>query len=421
MRTNRLLIYLCCVGSLWLASCSPTDTAPLVVTRAVAQATVTPDPTATETTAATATPLPTATPETADPVLSSLTVTPTPDPALPTWTREPSRTPTIQPTFTPIAGPVRPILFAGRPCIEGHSRCADADSWDGKPDPWYQIYSDGTGLRRIPQMDHPESMIQQRIRFSPDESMMAYIVTNQIYLVNLQNNSSFELASLPANYWAILSGFDFVPDSDCLYVYWRSDPQTQTTETLSIERACPNQPETQLLTTIDLPDLRAGSASGYFSPQGDALLIVGWDNDDNRRLYVQELFSTMSPQLLYTIESRTDDNIIHMNWELFGWQPDGQHIQFINNAYRTYDEVAITHYVISRDGQKVEANLLAEASPFGLCCSCSPDNLEIAIRVSDSPAAISGIHIFDIETGTWRQILAEYYISRGPFWIPELP
>jgi hypothetical protein len=219
----------------------------------------------------------------------------------------------------------------------------------------------------------------------------------------------------------LLGGFDFVPDSDCLTVYWRSDPQAQTEETLFVEQVCLSQPEMQLLTTINLPDLRAGYTFGYLSPHGDVLLIVGWDSDNRRRLYVQELFSAVSPQLVFAIEPRSDDDVVHMNWELFGWHPDGQHIQFIRNAYHAYDEVSITHYILSREGQKVEINRLAENSPFGLCCSWSPDGYEIAIRVSDSPAAVSGIHIFALETATWRQILTEFYVSSGPWWNPELP
>jgi hypothetical protein len=415
MKTNRLLIYLCCLGSLWLASCSPADTAPLSVTRPIAQTTVT------DTAMPTNTPLPAATP-------TGTANTPSPaatDPAMPTWTREPSPTPTIQPTFTPIPGPVWPILFAGNPCPSSTGATYCNEQWP-ESGQWYQINSDGSNLRRIPQLDNPEpydyyGLMIQQIRFSPDGDKIAYVAGNHIYLADLDNNDPIELVELPYNYSALLGGFDFMPDSNCLLTYWLSERDSQRTEVITLEQICPGQSDSEIVAVIPFPELRAGFSSGYLSPQGNALLINGWDNEDHRRLYIHELGSSVSPQLLFTMRQDEHEDAIYTNWALLAWHPDNLHIQFIFNSYLTRDRVAITHYLISRNEQVIEEKLLVEDSPLGLCCDWSPDGREVAIRISVDPPHASGIYIFNLDTTTWRHILPEFYISRGPFWSPDFP
>jgi hypothetical protein len=409
MKASGLWICLYGLCGLLIAGCTPTETAPLSVTRPIAQTTVTDTPA----------PAPTVTP-----AATAATTTPTPDPSLPAWTREPSPTPTIQPTFTPIAGPIWPILFAGNPCpaSAGSTYCNEQWPESGQ---WYQINSDGSGLRRVLQLDGPEldmyDPMIETIRFSPDGDMIAYVAGNHIYLADLDNNEPLELMLLPRHYAALMGGFDFVPESDCLMVYWRSELQPQGIERLTVEQICFDDLEVQVVDVIELPDLIAGSSYSYLSPQGNTLLINGWDNEDYRRLYIHEMGSSVSPQLLFTMTQDEHEDAIHTNWALLAWHPDNLHIQFIFNSYLTYDRVAITHYLVNRNEQVVEEKLLVEDSPFGLCCDWSPDGREVVIRESDSPPHASGIYIFNLDTATWRHILPEFYISRGPFWSPDFP
>ncbi|MBL1129561.1 MAG: hypothetical protein HND44_13860, partial [Chloroflexi bacterium] len=130
------------------------------------------------------------------------------------YTPIPSKTPmsTFAPGSppTPFTGTVRPILFAGVPCVPGHSYCTDPERFE--PMQWYQIYSDGSGLRSVDQLENPD-MVIQHIRFSPDGSLMAYWAASSehrhLFLADLNNKNPIELVVVPAEQGALMQGFDF--------------------------------------------------------------------------------------------------------------------------------------------------------------------------------------------------------------------
>ncbi len=351
--------------------------------------------------------------------------TPTPDPALPPWTREPSPTPTIQPTFTPIPGAVWPILFAGNPCPprEGSIYCQEQWPESGQ---WYQINSDGSELRRVPQLDNPEPEDYygrniQILRFSPDKQKIAYAAGNHIYLSNPSNDEPLVLLDLPANYWATLSGFDLVAESDCLIVYWRANQQSQKSERLTIFQVCSDQSDWKMLSEIEIPDLMAGTASTSLSHQGDAVLIRGQDNDGKNRLYVYEMSSDPNLRLLF-VEPDLDDGMIFLG--PFRWQFNSWYVEYISNNYQYEGSLIVTYHLIDREGKTIETRILATSS-INLFLSYdhdwSPDGLEVVFAKNNDLPEFSGIFISNLESGTIRQILPEFHISRGPFWSPEFP
>lgn len=426
MKLLHLLLIMCYLGWLLLISgCTPTPetaaTAP--ATRAASVAT-TPAPVTSPipdtpllppSSTPISTPLPTLSQAELGATYTAQAAAYTPPP-----TPRPTSTLTPTPTFTPIPGPVWPILFAGGPCVAGYSIC-DQDAvheWG-----WFQIYSDGSGLRPVPQLNiHPEFQIQS-IRFSPDETKTAYWTWSEqgyrLFLADLDNNNPLELVTTPFERSALLGGFDFMPETDCLVLYWRFDiNQSREVEKVSVEQVCPDRMEPQVLDIIEFPDLWPRFAHRYLlSPQGDALLVAGLDRDYNTYLYIQELGVPTPPLLLFSSE----DELVRIS--PVRWHPAGQSIEFILNSYdsQAYDKATITHYVISRDGQNVETFLILQDAPFGLCCGWSPDGREIVITLGNRPPEETGIYVFNLEDATWRQILQGFYDVRPPIWSPELP
>ena len=241
-----------------------------------------------------------------------------------------------------------------------------------------------------------------------------------IFLADLHNNDPQELAAVPSGRRSVLQEFDFMPGTNCLVVWWSDYHQAAEFETVSIEQRCPGQTEPEVLGVFELPY----RSRGYLlSPQGDAFLSINQDRNANLQLYVQELGISTPPRLLFTLENKDKlSNILAQHWH-----PDGQSIEFFLNAFEddpyayAYDNATVTRYIISRDGQTVEAFPLLEDVPYGVCCDWSPDGREILRALGNIPTELTGIHIFDVETATWRQILSGFFPYRGPFWSPEMP
>ena len=358
------------------------------------------------------------------PTTTPYPTTPTPDPALPPWTPEPSPTPTIQPTFTPIPGAVWPILFAGNPCPPREGSIYCQEQWP-ESDQWYQINSDGSGLRRISQLDNPEPEDYygrniQILHFSPDGERIAYVAGNHLFVSDLYNDNPLALVELPLNYWVILGGFDFVSGSDCLMIYWHSDPQSQRFETLSLELVCPDPLNRQLLRTIELPELKAGSASGKLSPQGNAILISGQDNDGRNRLYIYDISENSNLRLLFA-EPDPDDGMILLG--PFRWRFDGWYIEYIINNYQDQEHLIVSYNLIDREGVPIKTIMTTSSSNLFLSHhhDWSPDGREVVLAKQNDYPEMSGIYISDLEAGTIRQVLPEFHISKGPFWSPKFP
>lgn len=425
MKPQYLFTSLCCLGGLLISGCTavPESAATAPATRTVSEtatpATVLPANTPLAA-AVTATLLPNSTSVPIEaPMLPAAAVRQTQAALIAIYTPIPSKTPTPTftpgPTSTPFTGAIRPILFAGIPCVPGHSYCTDHERFE--PMQWYQVYSDGSGFRSVDQLENPD-MVIQRIRFSPDGSLMAYWAASakerHLFLADLSNKNPIELVVVPAEQGALMQGFDFMPETDCLVVWWSDVQQATEFETVSVEQVCPGQAKPLGLGVFELP-FRSGSY--LLSPQGDAFLAYSRDRDQNLQLYIQEIDVTSPPFFLFTSE----DDLAFLSPRR--WRPDGQAIEFILNRYHSpsYDQAAITKYVVSRDGQTVESYPLVEDAPFGLCCDWSPDGREIVIALLDRPSEINGIYVFNLEDASWRQILPGFQLDRGPIWSPEMP
>jgi hypothetical protein len=424
MRTNHLLIYLCCVGSLWLASCSPTDTAPLVITRTVAQATDTPASTATETTAATATLLPTSTSDIATPELPSLTFTSTPDPSLPPWTREPSPTPTIEPTATVMPESIWTILFRAIPCPESWSSCNN-DLFMDDYARWYLVNSDGSDLYPLEDSNTILANIWSMPYFSPDNTHLAYLARSEtddipyLALTDTSNGNIINLGPVPE----IIYELSFLSESDCVIVYTSPRPQPNelpTVAVVNVQKLCPDLSGPEILETITFPDLRPGYHHTYrLSPQNDALLAVGLNKNDIFEVYVYEFDSPHPPQLLF---SAADER-----WwiDTVRWHSDGQHIEFFVQRTHSPDELLdIILYASDRQATHLQTVLELQL-PFSIRGgSWSPDGQQLAFfpGMPHYTPATSGLYILDLETGKWQQILSGFHIT-GPVttWFADIP
>ncbi|MBL1130533.1 MAG: hypothetical protein HND44_18940, partial [Chloroflexi bacterium] len=214
MKLLHLLLIMCCLGGLLISGCTavPESAATVPATRVVGE-TATPAtvlPANTPLSAAVTATLPpnsTSAPIEA-PMLPAAAVRETQAALVAVYTPLPSKTPT--PTATPFTGPVWPILFAGVPCVSGHFYCTDPERHE--PMQWYQVYSDGSGFRSVDQLENPD-MVIQRIRFSPDGSLMAYWAASSehrhLFLADLNNKNPIELVVVPAEQGALMQGFDF--------------------------------------------------------------------------------------------------------------------------------------------------------------------------------------------------------------------
>ena len=406
-----LMIVMC----LFVVGCTAVESEPTAVP--LAQTTPTPLPTDTPTETVTVKPT--------DPATALPTATET---VAPTGTPAPTETPTAvpTPTSTPFAGPVGTILFAGRPCLRGHERCGDETSWD-EPAPWYQINSDGSGLREVEQLNQPNVLIQT-IQFSADGMKMAYsaVVYDEagnasfsIFLADLTNENPLTLFNIP--YDGRLPQFEFLPQNDeyCIALYWR-DLQNNDMERVAIQQICPEALEPETLYVVEFPDVVGRFAQSYqLSPNGENILAYGRDNNDTWQVYVQEIPPTAPPTHVFS-QSVYQDNLM-MGLYPIQWHLDGEHIEFILNGYQDIDEVSLIHYVISSDGQETYYEELLETSSFGLCCGWSSKLDQIVIGVRDVPTNQAGLYVFDLEEGNWRQILPQFFINTNPMWSIPLP
>ena len=417
-RSSLLLIMAIC---LFIVSCTAVESEPTAVP--LAQTTPTPLPTDTPTETVTVKPT--------DPATALPTATET---VAPTGTPAPTETPTAvpTPTSTPFAGPVGTILFAGRPCLRGHERCGDETSWD-EPAPWYQINSDGSGLREVEQLNQPNVLIQT-IQFSADGMKMAYsaVVYDEagnasfsIFLADLTNENPLTLFNIP--YDGRLPQFEFLPQNDeyCIALYWR-DLQNNDMERVAIQQICPEALEPETLYVVEFPDVIGRFAQSYqLSPNGDAVLAYGRNRDGDWSIYLQNLPVTMSPILVFHMPSDDEKNPHPVRWN-----PDNEYIEFIIQSrtqefYSSYhpQDLIYEYHAIDRNGQKLEFLFprINSNSTFMHNLEWSPDGQEILLVARYVVTEQSGIYAFHLGNNSWRRILPMFYIERNPIWIPQIP
>ena len=405
---QRLFATLLGLVGLLVVGCTAVEGEPTAVAIAETSPTVLPTETATLELTEPATALPTAT-----------------ETVVPTSTPVPTETPTAvpTPTSTPFAEPVGTILFAGAPCFKEHTTCSDLTLWDRWQ--WYQIASDGSGLRPIEQLQSDDYVIET-IRFSADGSRMAYTAISdrqQIFVADLQNSNPVLITTAPNFRSDLLGGFDFVPNSDCLLVYWHGDIQRDETEKVVIEQSCPAQSETKVIDTIEFLNLRPASTWSQLSPQGDELLIWGIDWEQNHNFYLYELQSGQEPILL--LSSPRDDYIFHSQMR---WHTDGEHLEYLlytfsEMYYTNYEEseISITHHVIDRTGKMIDISSGSIFSNGQWGTAWSPNREELLFLRRDLPYEQNGLFIRHLPTGNIRQVLPAFFLNRNPIWSPLFP
>ena len=320
------------------------------------------------------------------------------------------------PTYTSHPAPVYQILFVGTPCRGESSYCSGLVMNSDLQ--WYQINSDGSGLKRLAQLENPDWQIEI-IRFSTDGSQMAYFANRRIFLADLANTNPVELALILPEEYALLGGFDFMSNSNCLAVYQNVDMQHNESATITIQKICPNEAEPETLEMIKLPNLRPATRS-YLSPQGDAILISGRDEEGNYRLYTFDFGSNSSPTHLFTLSQETHISPLQ-------WHPSGEYIEFVAIEYlgEHPEDWTYTYYAIDRTGHRLEMQYPLEnpESEHYLFQATNwlPNGTEIVVPVRYMPHEQSGLYVYHLVQEDVRQFLQNFYIAEVYISSPEFP
>jgi hypothetical protein len=410
MKATSLWICLYGLCGLLVVGCTPTETAPLSVTRPIAQTTVTDTlaPTLTTTPAATAAAINTPPP--------SPTATPTPDPPLPAWTREPSPTPTItaSPTPTPWPGPIWRIYFKAKSCpdnslADSYGCSLGAASLDYTESQAYFINNDGSSFTPLTEshvfLANLDYFALPRYPFSAGNEYIAYETLDCIYISDLSGDKPICMIPKPN----LGRGFEFWAGTNCLITYILS-PEVSHAQ-VSLEKVCPGDIDPEVITVVDFPDL-LHTSSYHLSPQGDALLGMGFVENEIR-LYIQELEIQAQPQLLFP----HPDLSFPVTWPIIRWQPDGEAIDLF------FTREAATFVTISRDDSSiVQGIILNDFYPFG--GTWSPDGTEFVFSHAEVDADKSGLYVINLQSGEWRQILSGYTTGIAGnirTWINDMP
>ena len=320
------------------------------------------------------------------------------------------------PTYTSHPAPVYQILFVGTPCRGESSYCSGLVMNSDLQ--WYQINSDGSGLKRLAQLENPDWQIEM-IRFSADGSQMAYFANRRIFLADLANTNPVELVSFLPEEYALLGGFDFMPNSNCLAVYRNVDMQRYEFAKITVQKVCPNEAEPEILGVIELPDLRPATRS-YLSPQGDAILILGGDREGNYHLSIFDFGSNSSPTHLFALSQETHISPLQ-------WHSSGEYIEFVAIEYlgEHPEDWTYTYYAIDRTGHRLEMQYPLEnpESEHYLFQATNwlPNGTEIVVPVRYMPHEQSGLYVYHLVQEDVRQFLQNFYIAEVYISSPEFP
>ncbi len=352
--------------------------------------------------------------------------TPTPDPALPLWTREPSPTPTVTaiPTATPLllAGPVWRIHFRGQPCPDMHQNSGDCskDSVNNilrlDPPVDYLINSDGSQLSSFEEAGLFLSNYRFFLlsdSFSEDGLRIAFLGSECVYVSDLSGNNP----NCFAPYNSRVSGYRFLPDSNCLLVayYYIFDDIEPPFAQVRIEKNCIGDETAEIIGVFDFVDLLGRRVRYKLSPQGDAVLAYGQAPDGTLSLYLQEILSPTPPLLLhaYPNAERTSSIVAAR------WLPDGSGIEFLlRGGYQSQE----MFYQISRDGHSLTTGISLPEQFQVETGDWSPDGHQFAFSHIEEDRTKTGLYVVDLQTGEWRQILSGFHIiGQTNAWFIDTP
>lgn len=329
------------------------------------------------------------------PTPTTVTVLPATNTAVPTATSVPSPTP------QPIWG----ILFSGVPCPETSSHCDDTLFMDG-PAQHYFIYSDGTGLDRLDDLElFPNELFTVRsVRFSPDNRRIAYLaVGGHIFMINADGSEPVDMGHLPDDFR--LDGFDFGAENDCIIIYLRPAwPEIGEIETVTLEKRCASNPEPEFVAKVEFPQLRPGFAH-YFrlSPDGNRLAIYGHDKDETRRrvLYI------------YGLHNNTLNKFTFPEGGLgaIRWWSNSEIVEIILRSIPT-DFLLVNLATSDTNSRLMVSEFAIQDGDW------APDGHKFVFIYPNIPSTPdkSGIYILDMETGNWQQILSEFYVVDIRVW-----
>ena len=413
MKVFSLRLCLMLLG--WLVSCTPTETAPLSATRPIALATPvlagtrspTPAGTPTATPTATATPFPT--PLSATDVWQTMTAF-VPPPVTP-----PPVTPTPQHILTPVSGPVWRIQFRGKVCPDIHQDVGDCSKYssdlDFIPSDDYIINSDGSGLTTLANagifLANYSHFVLFPNSFSSDGLRIAFATSNCTYVSDLTGNS---VCLVPEGFPA---GYGFVPDGSCLITYYRIPESESPLARVRVQENCFDEEGTKIIGIFDFPALPARPVNYHLSPQVDALLADGRMPNEELRLYLQEIRTSLPPLLLYTVPNED----LMAQFVAIRWLPDGSAIEFLLSSRPN------AFFRVSRDGRALTPGINLPEHFQAQLGDWSPDGREFAFSHVEEDRTRSGLYIVNLQTGEWRQILSGFHISstRVRTWLSDTP
>jgi hypothetical protein len=371
---------------------------------------------------------------------SVVTTIPTDTAVLPTATSEPTLTatdtavPTPIPTDTPTPDPVWSILFTGSPCSATASDCSPSP--DSPPTNNYFIYSDGTELQLLSEMDIPYTWedaittadLVEVIQLSPDRKRMAYMEDDnqgnfRFWIGDVGGDSFAEVPGNAEGFWPYsfygndpncLAGFDEQKEDDVI--------------TTKLYKSCIGDTEPTLIDTAVLPAIREG-AYYLLSPEGDKWAAYTIGNSilgEQATLHVHKIGDPNPPQPIFQKQSPTCTRSMH-------WQ-DNETIEFVYAICSNSKDRPIYFYVIDWEGKELTTRYEMPAiqePPSASSISTNyyapvigdwfGDNNLFAFSISrfgGPTPAFNGLYILNLTTGEVQQILSNYAVFAVRSWLP---
>lgn len=349
--------------------------------------------------------------ETAVPTATSTSV------PLPTETT----TPTPLPTNTPTPDPVWSILFTGNPCSATASDCSSSP--DSPPSENYFIYSDGTGMLPLSEIEGiPHNTITvNSLVLSPDQSRVAFYSGGKLFLGDVGGDTYSEVATGEFS----LSPHSFYgEDPNCLAGF--DEQKENGVITTKLYKSCIGDTKPTLIDTAVFPSEYAG-LTYLLSPQGDKWLVynrgVRGGGDGTAYLYTKEIDNSTSLQLIFQKQGVSCARAIH-------WQ-DNETIEFVYALCGDSKDRPIYFYVIDWEGKEITTRYVLPALQAPLSESSvstnyyAPesgdwfaDNNLFVFTIRGGPPAFNGLYVINFTTEQTEQILSNYGIFTVHSWLP---